>query len=193
MPERRHEMGPDGLRSAAVDGHRLDPDRLGDHVNRLYRAAWAMCGSREEAEELVQETFARVLARPRLLRSGDDLAYLVRVLRNTMISRRRANGRRPRTVSLAEAREPVDAAADARLEEMAEVREVFGAIAALPPDLRDALVAVNVVGLSYAEAGRLLGAKEATITTRLHRARGRVTGRMGVAQQPAAAPREGVA
>jgi RNA polymerase sigma-70 factor, ECF subfamily len=193
MPERRHEMGPGGLRSAAVDGHRLDPDRLGDHVDRLYRAAWAMCGSREEAEELVQETFARVLARPRLLRSGDDLAYLVRVLRNTMISRRRANGRRPSTVSMAEVHEPVGVAADARLEEMAEVREVFAAIAALPPDLRDALVAVDVVGLSYAEAGRLLGAKEATITTRLHRARGRVTDRMGLTQESAAAPREGVA
>ncbi|HEX2502386.1 MAG TPA: RNA polymerase sigma factor [Miltoncostaeaceae bacterium] len=176
-----------------MDGHRLDPDRLGDHVDRLYRAAWAMCGSREEAEELVQETFARVLARPRLLRSGDDLAYLVRVLRNTMISRRRANGRRPSTVSMAEVHEPVGVAADARLEEMTEVREVFAAIAALPPDLRDALVAVDVVGLSYAEAGRLLGAKEATITTRLHRARGRVTDRMGLTQESATAPREGVA
>ena len=38
----------------------LDRDRLGDHIDRLYRAAWAMCGSREEAEDLVQETFARV-------------------------------------------------------------------------------------------------------------------------------------
>jgi RNA polymerase sigma-70 factor, ECF subfamily len=190
MPGGRNGRGGEPL--APGGRHRLDPDRLGDHVDRLYRAAWAMCGSSDEAEELVQETFARVLARPRLLRSGDDLAYLVRVLRNTMISRRRANRRRPRTVSMADAHEPADAGADARLEEMAEVREVFATIAALPPDLREALIAVDVVGLSYAEAGRLLGAKEATITTRLHRARQRVAGRMA-AGAPVAAPREEVA
>src|SRR5262249_45552030 len=59
----------------------LDPARLGDHVDRLFRAAWALCGSREDAEDLVQETYARVLARPRLLRHEDDLGYLLRALR----------------------------------------------------------------------------------------------------------------
>ncbi len=179
--------GAPGLGSGAVDGHRLDPARLGDHLDRLFRAAWALCGSREEAEDLVQETFARVLARPRWLRSGDDLGYLMRVLRNTMISRRRDEGRRIRTVGFPEDGDPIDTRGDARPEHVAEVREVFAAIAALPPDLRDALVAVNVVGLSYAEAGRLLGAKEATVTTRLHRARRRVTGRVEPAAAPAAA------
>ena len=172
--------------------HRLDPERLGDHLDRLYRAAWAMCGSSDEAEDLVQETFARVLARPRLLRSGDDLGLpRAGAAQHDGCSGRRADGRRPRTVSMAEGHEPAAAGADARLEEMAEVREVFAAIAALPPDFRDALVAVNVVGLSYAEAGRLLGAKEATITSRLHRARRQVTGTM--AAEKRAAPREGVA
>jgi RNA polymerase sigma-70 factor (ECF subfamily) len=56
----------------------------------------------------------------------------------------------------------------------AEVREVFAAISALPPDQRDALVAVDVCGLSYGEAGRVLGVKEATIATRVFRARDRV-------------------
>lgn len=179
--------GPVRLRSREVNGHLLDRDRLGDHIDRLYRAAWAMCGSPDEAEDLVQETFARVLARPRLLRGGDDLAYLVQVLRNTLAGRRRASRRGPSTVSISDADEPADTAAGARPEEMAEVREVFSAIAALPGDLRDALVAVDVAGLTYAEAGRLLGTKEATITTRLHRARGRVTGRMS-----APAPQEEV-
>ena len=175
-----------------MNGHLLDRDRLGDHVDRLFRAAWAMCGSRDEAEDLVQETFARVLARPRRLRGGDDLAYLVQVLRNTLAGRRRASRRGPRTVSIAEGHEPADTGAAARPEEMAEVREVFSAIASLPGELRDALVAVNVAGLSYAEAGRLLGAKEATITTRLHRARRQVTGRMSASPRPAPVPHEEV-
>ncbi len=64
----------------------LDPEALGDHIDRLYRAAWGLCGSREEAEDLVQETFARVLRKPRFLRSEDDLGYLLRVLRNTFFS-----------------------------------------------------------------------------------------------------------
>ena len=68
----------------------LDPAALGDHVDRLYRAAWALCGSREDAEDLVQDTFARVLAKPRLIRNDDDLGYLLRVLRNTFVSRHRA-------------------------------------------------------------------------------------------------------
>src|SRR2546423_15476344 len=107
-----------------MSGHALDPAHLGDHLDRLYRAAWAMCGSREDAEDLVQETYARVLARPRWLRGEDDLGYLLRVLRNTHISRRRAAGRRPVSVPFAEgapgpegprsARRP-DAAVDARL------------------------------------------------------------------------------
>ncbi|MGH2842799.1 MAG: RNA polymerase sigma factor, partial [Solirubrobacteraceae bacterium] len=83
------------LAAEAMSGeHQLDPDTLGDHIDRLYRAAWGLCGSREQAEDLVQETFARVLSRPRLLRDADDLGYLLRALRNTFISGRRAAARR---------------------------------------------------------------------------------------------------
>ena len=78
----------------------LDPQALGDHIDRLYRAAWGLCGSREEAEDLVQETFARVLRKPRMLRSEDDIGYLLRVLRNTFFSQRRTAARRPRTTPL---------------------------------------------------------------------------------------------
>ena len=52
-------------RRASPGLRRLDPATLGDHVDRLYRAARAICGSREEAEDLVQDTFARVLQKPR--------------------------------------------------------------------------------------------------------------------------------
>ena len=74
----------------------LDPEHAGDHMDRLYRAAWALCGSREEAEDLVQETYARVLAKPRWLRSEDDLGYLLRAL-GTHLVRKRTERRRPRT------------------------------------------------------------------------------------------------
>jgi RNA polymerase sigma-70 factor, ECF subfamily len=152
----------------------LDPAGLGDHVDRLYRAAWALCGSREDAEDLVQDTFARVLAKPRLLRNDDDLGYLLRVLRNTFVSRHRTSTRRPATTSMPEQFEAVDHSVASRPEAAFGAREVFAHISALPDVFRDALVAVDVVGLSYAEAARALGTREATITSRLYRARAQV-------------------
>src|SRR5947207_6570516 len=107
---------------------RLDPDRVVDHLPRLYRAARAWCDSREEAEDLVQETCARVLARPRLLRGEDEVGYLLRALRNTLISQRRAERRRPATTELAE--ELASGGGDPA--EAAEHRLVYAAIAALP-------------------------------------------------------------
>src|SRR3712207_6727434 len=77
----------------------LDPGALGDHLDRLYRAAWALCGSREDAEDLVQETYARVLAKKRVIASDEAaLGYLLRVLRNTFVSQLRTRERRPVTV-----------------------------------------------------------------------------------------------
>ena len=156
----------------------LDPDSLGDHVDRLYRAAWGLCGSREDAEDLVQETYAKVLAKPRLLRNNDDLGYLLRVLRNTFYSSHRSAQRRPQTTAMPEDYEPADARTSLRPEDALEARAVFEVIARLSPDFRDALVAVDVAGLSYREAAKLLGAKEATITSRLFRARGQVAAGM---------------
>src|SRR6185312_16928502 len=87
---------------------RLDPQALVTHLDRLYRVAWALCGSREEAEDLVQETAARVLAKPRQLRGQDELAYLVQALRNTFLLSRRTASRRPREVAMLEQLEPPD-------------------------------------------------------------------------------------
>jgi RNA polymerase sigma-70 factor (ECF subfamily) len=157
----------------------LDPERLGDHFDRLFRAAWAMCGSREDAEDLVQETYARVLGKRRLLRGDDDLGYLLRVLRNTYVSRLRAASRRLRPAPLSEDLDRVEDRGAVGPQAALEAREVFAAIAALPETFRDALVAVDVVGLSYGEAGRALRAPEATIATRLFRARERVAHTLG--------------
>ncbi len=152
----------------------LDPSTLGDHIDRLFRAAWALSGSRVEAEDLVQETFARVLAKPRRVRGEDDVGYLLQALRNTFISSRRAAARRPTPDTLDEGIEPVDRRTATRPEQAVEAREVFAVIASLADPFRDALVAVDVAGLSYGEAAELLGTKEATITSRLFRARAQV-------------------
>jgi RNA polymerase sigma-70 factor (ECF subfamily) len=154
----------------------LDPQRLGDHVDRLYRAALALCGgNRHDAEDLVQETYARVLARPRFLRHDDDLGYLLRVLRNTFLNRVRGERRRPAPIELDAERDGLARPTDPRHPEAAlEVSELLSAIGALPPDQRDAVVAIDIVGLSYREAARALRAKEATITTGLHRGRARL-------------------
>ena len=50
----------------------LLPEVLADHLDRLYRAAWALCGSREDAEDVLQETYAKVLAKKRVIASDQD-------------------------------------------------------------------------------------------------------------------------
>jgi RNA polymerase sigma-70 factor (ECF subfamily) len=152
----------------------LDPEALGDHIDRLYRAARSLTGSREEAEDLVQETFARVLRKPRLLRSEDDIGYLLRVLRNTFVSSRRTAARRPQTTALPDELDLIEDRSSTRPEARIESEALYSAISELPADFRDALVAIDVVGLSYREAAQALRVREATITTRLHRARQRV-------------------
>jgi RNA polymerase sigma-70 factor (ECF subfamily) len=152
---------------------RLDPDRVAEHLPRLYRAARAWTRSREEAEDLVQETYARVLARPRLLRNEDELGYLLRSLRNTLISQRRAQSRRPVTTELVDEATVGTRASDDPAQAV-EIHQVYAAISQLPDEFKDALVAVDIAGLSYPEAARSLGVPEGTLTSRLFRARDRV-------------------
>jgi len=157
----------------------LDPQSLPQHVDRLYRAAWALCGSREDAEDLVQETFARVLARPRVLRGDEEVYYLMRVLRNTFLTSRRTAGRRPVTVATLEDVVTADPKPMGRPEQALEVSELYSSIAELPEDFRMALVAVDVLGLSYRQAAQALNVREATITTRLFRARKQLVAKVG--------------
>jgi RNA polymerase sigma-70 factor, ECF subfamily len=169
---------------SAAPARRLDPDHLGDHLDRLYRAAWALCGSREDAEDLVQDTYARILQKPRMLRSGEDLGYLLRVLRNTYFSRLRAAARRPRADPFPDEIDRVADPSASAPEAALAAAELYSLIAELPDPFREALVAVDVVGLSYREAARALRVREATITTRLYRARQRLAGGLGD-QRPA--------
>jgi RNA polymerase sigma-70 factor, ECF subfamily len=152
----------------------LDPQSLTQHIDRLYRAAWALCGSREDAEDLVQETFARVLSKPRVLRGDDELAYLMRVLRNTFFTSRRTASRRPQTRATLDDVAAADPQPTSQPEHALDVQELYAAVAELPEDFRLALVAVDILGLSYREAAGALKTREATITTRLFRARRQV-------------------
>lgn len=156
----------------------LDPQALSQHVDRLYRAAWALCGSREDAEDLVQETFVRVLAKPRVLHGDGELYYLMRVLRNTFLTNRRTAARRPVTAATFDDTLTADPRPMGRPERALEVQELYATIAELPEDRRLALVAVDVLGLSYREAARALRVREATITTRLFRARKQLVERL---------------
>ncbi len=148
----------------------LDPAGLGDHLDRLYRAARALCCSREQAEDLVQDTYVRVLSRPRSLRNEDDLGYLLTVLRNTFISNLRRARSRP-ALATGEQLEYIEDTGGPPPHEIVEARLVLEAIAALPRPFREALVAVDVAGLRYGEAARALGVRETTLTPRLFRAR----------------------
>ena len=155
----------------------LDPQRLGDHAARMYRAAYGLCGSREDAEDLVQDTYVRILRRPRFLRHENDLAYLLRVMRNTWISSARARRVTVVPMDLEETEAIADPSGDATIASI-ESAAIYEALSELSMPLREALVAVDVVGLSYKEAARALGTKEGTIMSRLHRGRSQVASRL---------------
>jgi RNA polymerase sigma-70 factor (ECF subfamily) len=149
----------------------LDPNRLAEHLDRLYRVAWALCGSREDAEDLVQETYARVLRRPRFLRHDEEIGYLIQVLRNTFLSTRRDASRRPQTAELPDELPVAQSRTAAQPEDAVEVGEVYAALAELPEDFRTSVALIDLAGMSYAEAAASLDITEAALTSRLHRGR----------------------
>ena len=157
-------MSPSALQRTDAP-REFDPNRLSGYIEPLYRAAWALCGSRHDAEDLVQETFAQVLQRPRWIRNHNEIGYLMRALRNTYASRYRTASARAVTCELFED----DVVTDDQTS--FSPRELMEAIASAPPHYRDAVIAVDLLGLSYREAAKSLRTREATITTRLHRGR----------------------
>jgi RNA polymerase sigma-70 factor, ECF subfamily len=156
----------------------LDPDSAADHLGRLYRLAWSLCGSSHLAEEVTQETYARVLARPRRVRDGNEFHYLARTLRNVLTDHWRAEQRR----LPADGGVPEDAPATTGDPETAALAaEVYAAIGGLPDHLREVTAAVDVAGLTYAEAAHVLRIPAGTVMSRLFRARARLAGSLAVA------------
>src|SRR3954464_2114458 len=171
----RGATGAARIRRSSAD-RALEPGRLGEHFQRLFRAAYGLSGSREDAEDLLQETYARVLRRPRLLRRSGELAYLMGVLRNVWYDS--VNARHPQTAATLE---DVEFVADQRADPHAilEVRAAYQAIAELSAPLRETIVAVDILGLSYKDAAGALGAREETIRSLLYTARRNVAAAMG--------------
>jgi RNA polymerase sigma-70 factor, ECF subfamily len=163
---------------AATGPHVLDAAVLGDHLDRLYRAALGMCGSRADAEDLVQEACVRVLSKPRIVRD-QDVAYLLGVLHNTFVTRHREQLRQRTTPSEPSSLANVSAGRRFDPELGLFAREIHQAIAELPDHYRDAVIAVDILGLSYADAALALGVPAGTIMSRLYRGRDKVAARVG--------------
>jgi RNA polymerase sigma-70 factor (ECF subfamily) len=149
----------------------LPADRLAEHGAELYRLAYALTGSPHDADDLVQETFARVLARPRVVRRQDGPRYLRRALRNTWIDMQRARAARP--VSAGDgALERVSGGDPSGL--VLDIHIALDAISGLTPRLRAAIAAVDLLGMPYRDAARALGIRLGTLQSRLSRAREQV-------------------
>lgn len=157
----------------------LDPHAAADHLSRLYRLAWSLCGSRHLAEELTQETYARVLSRPRRLDGDNEFHYLARTLRNLLHDHWRAERRKPVTETQLD--DDRDAAGAGDPEVAALAGEVYAEIGRLPAPLRDVVAAVDVAGLTYIEAAETLRIPHGTVMSRLYRARARLAGALAAA------------
>jgi RNA polymerase sigma-70 factor (ECF subfamily) len=157
----------------------LQPDEAASHLTRLYRLAWSLCGSPHVAEDLVQETYLRVLARPRRVRNSDSFAYLARTLRNVTTDHRRSESSRQRRRLPADDVDPPDHRVTGDPVLAALAGEIYGAVSGLPDHHRDVVAAVDVVGLTYDEAARRLGIPVGSVMSRLYRARDRLADTLG--------------
>ena len=144
-------------------------DALSDHVAGLRRYALALTGSRQEAEDLVQETLTRAIAAARTWRRDGNLrAWLFAIMHNAFATERRHRGAARQTFAEGEAPEPGHPAPQLiRL----EVRDVLSALAQLPDQQRAALSLIALEEFSYAEAARILEIPMGTLMSRLARGR----------------------
>ena len=167
---RRHRPGNPG---AGNQRSEADVNRqLTDHTDRLFRAAYALCGTRAGAEDLVEETFARALERPRLPR-GSGPAHLMRVLHDASVDFGRAASAGQVTGSARGLGWVADQGGDPG-ELALHVRLAYAAVTELPPPLRAAVVAVDVAGLCHRDAARALRIGQGTLRSRVFRARERI-------------------
>ena len=157
---------------------RARPDLI-EHLPRLRRYARALTGDVARADDLVQDTLERALAKLDLWQPGSDLrAWLFTLMHNLFINQLRA--RRPQDTALDEALEiPVSGG---QMEALA-ARDMHAALARLPEEQRAVILLVGLEQFSYAEAAQVLGVPAGTVMSRLARARERM--RQMLAGEPA--------
>lgn len=150
-----------------------------EHLPRLRRYARALTGDRSRADDLVQDTLERALAKLDLWQPGSDLrAWLFTLMHNLFVNQIR--GRRLAETTLEDALdEPVNGG---QLEALA-ARDIHDALARLPFEQREVLLLVGLEQFGYAEAALVLGVPTGTVMSRLSRARERM--RQMLADQPA--------
>jgi RNA polymerase sigma-70 factor, ECF subfamily len=166
----------------ARDRVRFEEEAL-DLSDQVFRVARHLVGSREEAEDLMQETYARAFRSWRSYTPGTNLrAWLLRILTNLNIDRGRRQQRTPQITSIdergdyylydkleaAEGGKPLD---EERVIEKLSQGSIVDALAHVPHDFRDVLVLVDIGEFSYADAAQILDIPIGTVMSRLHRAR----------------------
>ena len=176
------EAPPDATRIAAEarDRVRFEEEALA-LSDQVYRVARHLAGSREDAEELVQETYARAFRSWRSFQPGTNLrAWLLRILTNLNIDRGRRSQRAPQMQAL-EANDyylydklaesdgqPTD---EDRIVERLSQDDIVSALSAVPHDFRDVIVLVDIGDFSYQDAAQILDIPIGTVMSRLHRGR----------------------
>jgi len=168
------------LATEARDRVRFEEDALA-LSDQVYRVARHFASSREEAEELMQETYARAFRSWRSFTPGTNLrAWLLRILTNLNIDRGRRQQRAPQMQPLEAndyylydrlAADGDGVSDDERVVERLSQDDIVTALSAVPHDFRDVLVLVDLGDFSYADAAQILDIPVGTVMSRLHRGR----------------------
>jgi RNA polymerase sigma-70 factor (ECF subfamily) len=151
-------------------------------ADQVYNVARRLVSSREEAEDLMQETYARAFRSWRSFQPGTNLrAWLLRILTNLNIDRGRKRQRTPETQPLEEgdyflynkleAAVGDGAADEERVVERLSQDSIVSALSAVPHNFRDVVVLVDIGDFSYADAAQILDIPIGTVMSRLHRGR----------------------
>jgi RNA polymerase sigma-70 factor (ECF subfamily) len=180
MSETTREPDARQLATEARDRVRFEEDALA-LSDQVYRVARHLVGSREEAEDLMQETYARAFRSWQSFTPGTNLrAWLLRILTNLNIDRGRKQQRTPDTQPLEEGDyflyNKLEASGDGpsdeeRVVERLSQNDVVAALSEVPHDFRDVVVLVDVGDFTYADAAQILDIPIGTVMSRLHRGR----------------------
>ncbi len=140
------------------------------HIQRLRRYARFLCRDASDADDLVQDTLVKAIARAELFRPGTDLrAWLLSILHNTFVSETRATERRRRPATVFDYDDGYGTAS--AQEANLELQRVMSALDRLPEEQRRVILLVSVDGMTTDEVADLLGLPVGTVRSRLSRGR----------------------